>query len=911
MRFMFAIKTVFALALAGLVAATPLSAQQAEPGAIAGQVTQQDGAPLAAARVAAQHTETGLEYGAVSEDDGRYRIDNLRPGLYTVEVRVIGYDVGKQENIEVTAGATTEVGFTLGTEAVALDALEVFSTRAIERVTPVAYSDIDKEQMEKQLGSQDIPIVLNVTPSVYATEQGGGAGDARINVRGFDQRNVAVMINGVPVNDMENGWVYWSNWDGVGDATSSIQLQRGLSAVNLATPSIGGTLNIITDATKLESGGMVKQEFGSDGFLKTTARVATGQVGDFAFMGQGVFKDGDGIPNGAWTTGWAYYLGASWVPSATNRLDLFALGAPQRHGQRLYAQNIGAFDREFALSLDSYDPAAADAYPESPDGHDFNQNFNSVDPDYDGQQATYGDTFDRKLDGFLNERENFYHKPQVNLNWYSQFAPDLSLSTVAYYSGGKGGGTGTLGDFAWDYSSQPTRIPDWNANIAINRGTVDGDGEPKPAGESLGILRNSNNRQWTIGLISKLRKEFDSPLTMEVGADWRTAEIDHFRDVRDLLGGDYYVDDSNEFTGPRQTTLGDKVAYNFTNTVDWLGGYVQGEYSTPEYTVYGMGGLSMINYTYTNHFRMDDSGGKIESETDNITGYQLKGGGLLNVSENVGVYVNGGYVSKVPIFDAVIDDFAGIVNPDPQNEKFISFEGGVNVNSPDRSLAASFNAYFTQWKDRTQTRGYTDAEGNDVLVSLLGMDQRHMGLEAELSYRASSLVQLDVAGSLANWKYTDDVSGTVRPSEGAEPVPFDFYVNDLKVGDAPQLQASAAVSVFPSDGLFLQVVGKTYGNHYAAFDPFDRDDPTDRTQSWKAPGYAVFDLHGSYTFPESMKIGDLKIFAHAFNIFDNTYILDATDNSSFNSFDQDHDADDAEVNLGLGTRFNAGVQIGF
>ena len=103
-----------------------------------------------------------------------------------------------------------------------------------------------KKKWKFSLGSQDIPMILNTTPSVYATQQGGGAGDARINVRGFNQRNVAVMINGVPQNDMENGWVYWSNWDGVGDATSSIQMQRGLSAVNLATPSIGGTMNIIT-----------------------------------------------------------------------------------------------------------------------------------------------------------------------------------------------------------------------------------------------------------------------------------------------------------------------------------------------------------------------------------------------------------------------------------------------------------------------------------------------------------------------------------------------------------------------------------------------------------------------------------------------------------------------------------------
>ena len=84
------------------------------------------------------------------------------------------------------------------------------------------------------------------------------------------------MINGVPQNDMENGWVYWSNWDGVGDSAASIQVQRGLSAVNLKTPSIGGTMNIITDPTSFEKGGKFKQEAGENGFLKTTFNYNTG-----------------------------------------------------------------------------------------------------------------------------------------------------------------------------------------------------------------------------------------------------------------------------------------------------------------------------------------------------------------------------------------------------------------------------------------------------------------------------------------------------------------------------------------------------------------------------------------------------------------------------------------------------------
>ena len=235
---------------------------------ISGTVTDAStGEALAGANVVV----VGTSMGAAATADGSYSISNVPDGSYTLTSSVIGYADGSQ-SVNVSGDAT--VNFSLNVSALELSALEVLASRAGEK-TPVAYTNISKAEVEARLGSQDIPMILNTTPSVYATQQGGGAGDARINVRGFNQRNVAVMINGVPQNDMENGWVYWSNWDGVGDATSSIQMQRGLSAVNLATPSIGGTMNIITDPTAMSRGGKFKQEFGAGGFLKTTANVNT------------------------------------------------------------------------------------------------------------------------------------------------------------------------------------------------------------------------------------------------------------------------------------------------------------------------------------------------------------------------------------------------------------------------------------------------------------------------------------------------------------------------------------------------------------------------------------------------------------------------------------------------------------
>ena len=411
--------------------------------AVVGVVTDVNSEPLVGANVIVE----GTELGGVTDGEGKFTIET-GTGTYDITASFIGY-VSHTKTISV-GDIVSSLSFALATDVVALSALEVLASRADE-TTPVAYTNVTKEEMEIRLGSQDIPMILNTTPSVYATGQGGGAGDARINVRGFNQRNVAVMINGVPQNDMENGWVYWSNWDGVGDATSSIQMQRGLSAVNLATPSIGGTMNIITDPAAQEKGGKFKQEVGVNGFLKTTLNYNSGLINDkLALSGTIVRKTGDGLIDGTWTDAWAYYAGASYAQSDKQRFELYAIGAPQRHGQNLYKQNIATYSQELAGSIEGYNDSA---YVEGEKfeheaGRFFNQNWAPVDPSYKGQQYWYmygARTTDRHNPNLLNERENFFHKPLVNLNHFYDINDEMKLSSVLYWSGGSGGGTGTYG----------------------------------------------------------------------------------------------------------------------------------------------------------------------------------------------------------------------------------------------------------------------------------------------------------------------------------------------------------------------------------------------------------------------------------------------------------------------------------
>ena len=910
------VRELFAGLLLLAVSAAGLSAQ--ETAVLTGRVTDEAGVPMASVQVVATHQVTGVERGTYTNEDGRYMIRGLSAkGPYKVEARRIGYGAQVVEVVGLDPAAAREIDFVLGNEAVSVGAIEVFADRAYEQQTPVAFSTVDEIQIQRQLASRDLPLVLNTKPSVYATEGGGGAGDARVNVRGFSQRNVAVMINGVPVNDMENGWVYWSNWDGVGDFTKSIQLQRGLSAVNLATPSIGGSLNLITDPTTLGTDVMLKQEFGDEGFWKTTAMASSGLIDDrFAIMGAVIRKKGDGIVNGAWTDAWAYYGAASFIINNANRLDLYATGAPQRHGQRTYAQNIGAFDAEFAQDLDGYDPAALGDYPESNYGRLYNENVNAV-TGYCADQAVGDDRVERVDCDFLNERENFYHKPQVNLNWYSQLTDRMKLSTVGYYSGGKGGGSGTLGSMVWDYDSQPSRIVNWDATIARNEANATG---------SRGILRNSRNNQWTLGAISKLDIEVSDPLMVQFGLDYRMAEVEHYREVRDLLGGDYFIDNSNDFAPNFQAGLGDKVDYYNTNEVNWVGGHVQATYYTGKYSLFGMTGVSAVNYRYTDHF-LDSglhaggtaSGQELVLDPDWNTGFQAKAGGLYNINDDVNVYANAGYVAQMPIFDQVIDDVNGLLVDNAERQKFMSMELGSRYQSQTLPLELSGNVYYTQWLDRSSTERFFDENGQDIFITLTGLQQRHMGVELEAGYQPLDMLRFDVSASLNDWTYTDDVSGTYKPESRDTTFAYEIFVDGLKVGNAPQKQFSYQATLFPVEGAYLQLVGKTFLDHYADFNPFDRTDanfPTDATpgdrgvQPWQAPNYSVFDIHAGFNVPPSYTRNlQVELFANMFNVFDAVYIADALDNSSYNAYDDDHDADDAEVFFGLPRRFTIGASI--
>ncbi len=887
-----------------------------------GTVTADDGSALPGVTVMVK----GTTVGTVTDANGKYKIE-APAGAQFLVFSYIG-----MTNREVALKAGT-IDVVMMPENAELVEIFVVADRAKERETPVAFSDVDKKEIEQQLGSRDIPLIMNQTPSVYATASGGGAGDARINVRGFNQRNVAIMLNGVPINDMENGWVYWSNWDGIADATSSIQMQRGLSAVNLATPSVGGTMNIITSPADKKAGGSAKLEYGSGNFMKMSLSGNTGLINDkFALSVALVGKQGDGVIDQTWTKAWAYYMGATYKINKNHKVELFAMGAPQRHGQNLYKQNLATYGADVAQEFGA-DSALANKFV--PQDRYYNQNWAPV-SNYNADQYWNGKTHKRYDASFINTRENFYHKPLVNMNWYATWTEKIKQYTTLYYSGGTGGGTGTYGaiyrrdaegnlgddDYKFYYGKSPWTY-DLNEMVSVNSGSLDTvyiDRTPyaREAGQSVGILRNSRNNQNTIGAISRVQFLLSDKLKAQIGIDWRTAKIEHYREIRDLLGGDFYYFDGDEFdTSDHHKVLGDKVDYNFTNTVDWFGYFAQAEYNTSKFTAYATFGNSFIKYTYTNHFRKGSDGNELKLTSESLPGYQIKGGISYRPIGGFSVFANYGYISKAPVFDNVISDDIGQFVDNPDNEIFNAYEFGINYQTPSKNMDVKVNYYNTTWENRALNYRTEDQDRNDINMFISGIDQLHKGFEFEGNYHPVKYLSIGAMASFGNWEYTNDVSGRFKyyNETAATDTTYSIYTNGLKIGDAPQTQFGGMLTVVPINGLRIQFDMRHYSNFYADWNPFTRTDENDVAQVWLTPAYTIADLHLSYVLPLKGKTG-VEVFGHIFNLFDELYIQDAVDNSKYNGYygydhNLSHDANTAEVFLGLPRTFNAGIKITF
>jgi iron complex outermembrane receptor protein len=283
----------------------------AQENSVTGAVRDESGQPLAGATVQIRE----LSKAAVSDEFGSFSFHRVPSGHYTLTIRFVGYEE-KSEPIDVPSATPVTIAMTESRQLT--DEVVVFATRANDK-TPTTYSNISGLSLRKQNFGQDMPMLLNWTPSVTTTsDAGAGIGYTGIRIRGIDATRINVTINGIAYNDSESQGTFWVDIPDVASSTESVQIQRGVGTSTNGAGAFGGTVNVQTIGQQREPYAEAIAGFGSFNTQRLTLRGGTGLIdNNWTFDGRVSKITSDGYIDRATSDLTSYYFSAGYYGKKT------------------------------------------------------------------------------------------------------------------------------------------------------------------------------------------------------------------------------------------------------------------------------------------------------------------------------------------------------------------------------------------------------------------------------------------------------------------------------------------------------------------------------------------------------------------------------------------------------------------
>ncbi|OOG70661.1 TonB-dependent receptor [Algoriphagus sp. A40] len=218
-----------------------------------------------------------LGKGAVTDEEGKFSISNLPGGEVELRVSFLGFETYRQV---VTVPQSGDLVISLASRAILTEEFIVSATRA-SGSTPTTFTTVDKSEIAKRNLGQDIPILLQYTPSVVSySDAGAGVGYTGLRIRGSDQTRINATVNGIPMNDAESHGVFWVNMPDFASSVENIQIQRGVGTSTNGAATFGASLNFQTDTRQDDPYAQIDNSFGSFNTWRHTVKAGTGLLND-------------------------------------------------------------------------------------------------------------------------------------------------------------------------------------------------------------------------------------------------------------------------------------------------------------------------------------------------------------------------------------------------------------------------------------------------------------------------------------------------------------------------------------------------------------------------------------------------------------------------------------------------------
>jgi len=358
--------------------------------AVKGSILQADSkAGIPAANIALSNGQS-----TVADEQGRFKFTNLSAGNYRVTISSIGF-----KSVDTTLSTTQpEWIIHLQKQNRLMEPIEIRAVRAGEK-TPFTQTTINAKDFAKNNLGQDLPFLLNQTPSVVVNaDAGNGIGYTGIRIRGSDATRINITLNGIPYNDAESHGVFFVNLPDFTSSVNSIQIQRGVGTSSNGTGAFGATINMATNDTRDKSYAEINNSFGSFNSWKNTLSIGTGLLKDHFTLDARLSRiSSDGFIDRASSDLKSFYISGAYLNQQTSiRFNVFS-------GKEKTYQAWYGVPEELLLTNRTFNPAGTEK-PGTP---------------YD------------------NETDN-YQQTHYQMFFNHRFTDKLSFQTALFYTRGKG-----------------------------------------------------------------------------------------------------------------------------------------------------------------------------------------------------------------------------------------------------------------------------------------------------------------------------------------------------------------------------------------------------------------------------------------------------------------------------------------
>ncbi len=781
--------------------------------------------------------------GCNSASDGTFILKTNKANANLI-LTSIGY---KQRTINLTNSKNpVELGvITLQPQPYSLDEITINAGLKRESKLPVTISSISSRKIDNELGDRPLPLIMESIPGVFSIRNGGGSGDAKISIRGFQQENVSLLLNGIPINGEENGLVYWSNWLGLSNAAAEIQIQKGPGLANASARAIGGSVNIITRNAQKQKSGSLIFELSSYGNINTSIALNSGQLHNgWSTSLLLSFGSGPGWVDATYVKSWSYFFTAHKKINENHNITITLLGAPQEHGQR-------------TLKLSN------------------------------NEVTTKGLKYNKDWGGFngqiKNASVNFYHKPFLSINDDIIINSKNTLSTSAYVSVGYGGGRWSESFnyapsiFSYrDYSGQV----DWE-NIYENNATHEGsytleNGETV-SGYSLNVQTNFLASHVQTGIMVNFEHKINENLNFTSGIHYRYFNSFLREEIDELLGGMFFIEDYSwslaGVAGRNQIkTVGDIIRVDNNSIINYTVAYTQLVFNNNKINTY-----ISINGN-NNWYQRIDRFNYIENTTSDVVtkpGFDIRAGFLIKPNENQDLYINAAYISRAPYFKYVFGNFTNVVVKNIKNESIMTVELGYKLNW--KYITANINGYITDRQNVSMlSNEYIQLDDNNQTRAMInGLNSLHKGVEFEMKTDIRNYFNIGGWLAISDFKWQNNVSATLFNDNNVAVDTVNVFVDGLYIGGTAQQQLGIFTNFVILKTIYLKVEYLYFSKLYADFDPTNRNNPNDHSQPFQLPSYGIINVYMGIPFNIGNHYGKLQI--NMYNLLNHTYIVNGED----------------------------------